>query len=71
MRTIKVMLLLALTACSTTVGPVVTSVRTGKDGAIVVERCDITIRQGLLGSSDAVLENCHTGRSTEQVAAHE
>jgi len=53
----KLILVLALTGCYKTVGPVVTSVRLDKNGAIHYSRCNLVIGS-TLGGPDVAFENC-------------
>ena len=47
-----------LTGCYKTVGPVVTSVRLDKSGAIHYSRCNLVVGSTWLWIPDADLENC-------------
>jgi hypothetical protein len=49
---------LALSGCYKTVGPVVTSVRLDKTGALHFSRCNLVVGSSILWIPDADLENC-------------
>ena len=55
----------ASAGCTGSVTPVVKDVRMGKDGAVVVEQCQLNVAPGILGSTQVYYDNCHTRRASD------